>query len=143
MTVRGRVAGSWAQVLALGFALAVAPAVTALCLALLLPGIAAWFLDEAHGRPMGRAVLTFGTAGAFAPVWHHIQQDQTMQGVLNTAVSSRAVAIAWGLAGVGWLIGKAAQFAVELYLRSQAHDRVRQLNTLRQALEAEWDFGRH
>lgn len=143
MTTRGGVAGLWFQALALGFAIALAPAITALCVVLLLPGIAAWYMDSVHGRPMGRAVLAFGIAGAFAPVWHHVLLDQTVQGVLHTAINSWAIAIAWGLAGAGWLIGRISQLAVELRLRTQAQDRVRHLKVRRQALETDWDLSRH
>lgn len=140
MMPRGRVAALWAQALILGFAVAFAPALTALCTVLLLPGIAAWFLDTAHGRPMGRAVLTFGVAGALAPIWHCVQQGHTLQDLTATIVNSPAIITAWGMAGIGWMIGRLAQFAVELYLRSEANGRLRQLTVQRQALEAEWDL---
>ena len=131
----------WAQALALGFCLALAPALTVLCLALLLPGIAAWYLDSAHGRPMGRTVLAFGAAGAFAPVWRQVQHDPTMHGLLAEAVDVRAFGFAWGLAGIGWLIGRAAQLAIAIHHRTEANSRIRHLKARRHALETEWDFG--
>lgn len=133
----------WAQALALGLSTALAPALTVLCLVLLLPGIAAWCLDSVHGRPMGRAVLAFGIAGALTPIWSQIRHDPTMQGMLANGVDAHALGIAWGMAGAGWLIGQAAQFAVMLHQRSEASTRIRQLQTYRSALETDWDLGPH
>lgn len=143
MTRRGGIAGLWTQALAVGFAIASAPALTALCVVLLLPGLVAWCVDTAHGRPMGRAILSFGIAGAFAPIWHHIQHGQTVPGAVDTIIHSPAIGIAWGLAGAGWLIGRVAQLAIELHIRSRVAEQVRQLRARRQALEMEWDLSRH
>lgn len=143
MNARGGIAGLWMQALALGFAVASAPALAAFCVILLLPGLVAWCTDTAHGRPLGRAILGFGMAGAFAPIWRHIQQGQSVQGAADILMNSQAIPAAWGLAGTGWLIGRAAQFAVELHLRSRAADRIRWLRAQREALETEWDLSTH
>lgn len=127
-------------VAALGFTLAIAPALVLLSVVLLLPGIAAWWRDADPGKPTGRAALGFGVAGAYSSLQLHIRQGQSFELAASLLMNGQVVGAAWGAAVVGWLVGWLAELAFRRHLRCRAVAEAHNLMSRRRELEQEWDL---
>lgn len=125
---------------ALGFALAVAPLLTLLATSLLLPGLIAWMHDPAPGRPVGRTMLGFGAAAAYGPVAAMVRQGTSAPLSASLLPAAEALGLAWGAAGMGWILCQAFGLAFAAYAQRQASAEVKRLLRARRELEIEWDI---
>ncbi len=134
---RGRV---YLQGLACGAVAALATPTALLGSALLLPALLAWFAEGATGRPLARAMLLFGAAGALpslAALWGGAGD---LRAALDAALDLHNLALAWAAQAAGWLLAEGLPVAGRLAVSAGVARRSRQLRAERARLSEEWSL---
>jgi hypothetical protein len=128
----------WLSGLACGVLVAIAPGVATVAAGLLAPGIVALKLDREPGRAVARTVLTCGLAGCVQPVMTLWSMGQSFDTALAILADPGAIAAAWSLAAVGWLMTQIAPLIVKAALEAAALARTTRLRTMRGRIAEEW-----
>jgi hypothetical protein len=126
------------QGVVLGALAILATPTAALAVVLLLPTAMAMASDRLPGRPVGRAVLLFGLAGACFPMSLLWRSGHGFDGALALATDLRSLAICWSAQAGGWLVAQLLPIAIGLYLEAEARTEMALLDRRRAATSAEW-----
>ena len=127
----------WAQGLACGGLVAMAPGVSLLLAVLLAPGILALALDRLQGKPLARAVLIGGAAPCVGPLmrlWAMGGGDSALTGLADLEV----LCAAWGAGAAGWLCSVSLPLVVRLVLDGMSRSRAARLRAERDELVRAW-----
>ena len=130
----------WVQGLLCGGALALATSASLLVGVLLAPGLAALAIDRTPGKPVARAILLYGAAGAATPFAAFWRRGQDFAAGIDLLTDPTALALAWTAAAFGWLLAEAAPLAVRLVLEARSLARTASLREARREWEEEWDL---
>ncbi len=130
----------WGWLLAFAFAalLLTAPGAGMMVATLMLPGALALKLDQEPGKPVARAMLTCGFAGAVRPiiaVSHHDASADIASGLL---ADPSVIRDAWAAAAAGWLLTQLVPLGVRLWLDSVALTRAASLRVARERIRSAW-----
>lgn len=138
---RWRVGGAksaWAQGLLLG-ALAVAtPGLALLVGVLLLPGLFAVAVAGPGWRGEARAVLLAGVALSVAPALDLWRAGAGIGEAVAALGQGDALPMAWGAAGVAWLLAEAAPLLLAAVMEARVATRLARLREEHAALAADW-----
>lgn len=126
--------------LACGAAVALATSSVLLAAALLLPGLLAWLAERAPERPMARAMLLFGCAGALPSLAALWSGPGDLWTAVDAALDPHALARAWAAQAAGWLAAELLPVAGRLIADTTAARRVRLLRAERARLADEWSL---
>jgi hypothetical protein len=124
--------------LACGVLVAIAPGVAAVAAGLLAPGIAALKMDHEPGRPVARAVITFGLAGCVHPVITLWNTGQSLDTAMAIVTDPATLGPAWGLAATGWLATQVVPLFVKTVLEAAALARATRLRAMRERIAEAW-----
>ena len=138
----GRRAGgaksAWAQGLLLGALAVAAPGLAVLPGVLLLPGLVAVAAAGRGWRGQARAVLLAGIAVSLAPMltlWRH---GGGVGRALAALGHGDALPLAWGAAGLAWLLAEAAPLVLAAGMEARVAARLARLRAEHTALAADW-----
>lgn len=129
----------WLQGVACGVLLIVAAPTALLGAALLLPTLLAMLAENQPGRPVARAVLLFGLAGACAPfnlLWHG---SHRLADAMLIAADIRVLAVAWSAQAAGWLLSQALPLLMAAFIEAKTRITIARLQKRREQLWEEWD----
>jgi hypothetical protein len=131
---------AWVQGLGLGALAVAAPGVAVLACLLLLPGLVAMAVAGPGWRVEARSVLLAGIAAAIAPLlalWH----DGTgLDGAAQLLGRGEALPLAWGAAGLAWLLAEAVPLVLAAILEALAASQLARLREEHAALAAAWNL---
>lgn len=128
----------WVQGLACGALVALAPAVAVLLGVLLLPGLAALWLDHRPGRPLARSILLCGAAACITPVRDLWSAGQSVDASLSLLSDIGSIGTAWSAAAAGWLLAELLPVVVRVGLEASSLARMAQLRSARAKVVEEW-----
>jgi len=128
----------WLSGLACGVLAAVAPGIAMVAAGLLAPGAVALTLDKEPGRPVARAVLTFGLAACVQPVITLWNSGQSFDTALSIVMDPGVTGTAWSAAAAGWLMTQLSPLLVRATLEAAALARATRLRTIRGKLVEAW-----
>ena len=129
----------WLQGLVCGAVVAVAPAVAALSVVLLLPGIIVLVVDATPGKSAARPVLLLGLAMALRPLAEMWRDGQGIERVAGLANEPKTLVVAWAVQGLAWLFVELAPLFIILTLEAAAKARALRLRASRAGYERDWE----
>lgn len=129
----------WLQGLICGAVVAVAPAVAALSVVLMLPGIIVLVVDGTPGKASARPVLLLGLATALRPLAEMWRNGQGIDRVAALAGDPQTLVVAWAVQGLAWLFVELAPLFIILTLEAAAQGRALRLRASRAGYERDWD----
>ncbi len=127
----------WAQGLACGGMVALAPAASLLVALLLAPGLLALALDRGPGRPIARAMLLCGAAPCVAPIMR-VWDKGGGEAALALVTDPASLCGAWGAAAAGWLALTLLPVGVKLILDARSLSQAARLRAERDRLIRDW-----
>jgi len=105
---------------------------------LLLPSLVVTAFDRVEGKPLLRAVLLCGLAGAASPMLTLWTGGHSLEGALNALADTAVPATAWAAQAGGWLLAELMPLVIRFVLEQQSAARAARLRASRARLEAEW-----
>jgi hypothetical protein len=128
----------WLSGLACGVLAAVAPGIATVAGGLLAPGLVALKMDREPGRPIARAVLTFGLSGCVHPVITLWNTGHSFATAIAIVTDPTTISLAWGAAAAGWLLTQIAPLTVRVALEAFALARSSRLRASRSRIAEAW-----
>jgi hypothetical protein len=128
----------WLSGLACGALVAIAPGIATVAAGLLAPGFIALKLDREPGRPVARAVLTFGLAGCVQPVITLWNTGQSFETAIAILADPSMLGLAWGAAAGGWLLTQITPLVVRAALEAAALAKATRLRAARARIAESW-----
>ena len=125
----------WAQGLACGACVAIAPAACGLLAVLLAPAIVALLLDRTPGRPVARGMLLCGAAACVGPVMTLWQVGGTSGALLSDPATFGS---AWAACTGGWLLTQLLPIGLRGILEAASLARTATLRAERAKLVQAW-----
>lgn len=132
--------GGWGTGMACGAAAVALPAAALMLGALLLPGLVAWLLDRAPGRPTATTMILFGTAAALPALPGFWDGGMNASAALTQLANPSISGMAWMAGAIGWALTVLLPMAAAGLLDVQARSRLRTLRAARRKLEQSWDL---
>lgn len=126
------------QGVAIGVLAIMATPSAVLCLALLMPTLLTMVADGLPGRPVGRAVLLFGLAGACGPAVALWRSNRGLDGAIALATDPHTLALSWALQAAGWLVAQSLPLAIGYYQEAMARLEIGELERRREKTAAQW-----
>ncbi len=134
----GGAKSAWAQGLLLGALAVAAPGLAVLAGVLLLPGLVAVAVAGPGWRAEARCVLLAGVATSIAPMLSLWRAGAGMDGAVGVLGGGNALPLAWGAAGLAWLLAEAAPLALAAVMEARIATQLAKLRDEHAALAADW-----
>lgn len=131
---------AWAQGLACGALVALAPGLAVLLGVLLAPSMLALALERTAGRPVLRGVALCNATACVGPVRAFWAGGHGLGAATAVLAMPRPLAIAWGTGAAGWLLAELCPLGLRLILDAQAAARSARLRARRAELAAGWEM---
>ncbi len=136
--VKGGAKSAWAQGLLLGALAVAAPGLAILACVLLLPGLVAAAMAGRAWRREARCVLLAGVAMSVAPLLGLWRDGAGIDAAVAALGHGDALPLAWGGAGLAWLLAEAGPLLLAAAMEARAATRIARLRDEHAALSGEW-----
>jgi hypothetical protein len=135
---KGGAKSAWAQGLLLGALAVAAPGLAILAGVLLLPGLVAVAMAGRGWRAEARCVLLAGVAMSVGPALALWRDGAGIDAALAGLGQGDALPLAWGAAGLAWLLTEAAPLVLASVMEARAAKRIARLRDEHAALAGDW-----
>jgi hypothetical protein len=136
--VKGGAKSAWAQGLLLGALAVAAPGLAVLAGVLLLPGLVAAAMAGRAWRAEARCVLLAGVAMSVAPLLALWRDGAGIEAAMAALGQGDALPLAWGAAGLAWLLAEAGPLVLASAMEARAANRIARLRDEHAALSGDW-----
>jgi hypothetical protein len=130
----------WAQGLACGRVLVLAPALAVLLAMLFWPVVVAFARDKAPGRPSARGVALCIAAASVGPIRSAWTGGVSLGAARGLATDPHLLTVAWCAGGAGWLLTELAPLGARAALEAASRARTARLKAERSRLLALWGW---
>jgi hypothetical protein len=109
----------------------------------MLPAIVAMIVDNTHGKSWAKTVFCFNLAGLLPSLLEVYIGEGNSMNALQTHMSDMGVwLIAYGCAGLAWLVIGICPLISEKFLGYYAQNRIASYQRKMEKLDAEWSIGK-